>query len=526
MANPILFLAVDGCKKTDGTANAGGSVILRIPGTSTRATTGVYASADESSTLSMPITLDSAGRASVWVTQAFDVDVYDSTGALVDTVEKAGGVSAGAIEVDNVSFTGTNALGQTVAGGATNVSLTGRTNLHTVLTAAKTSFGGTNWRYLDSTGGTERTIQSVVRERGLSVKDRGAVGDGLTDDTAAIKAAISLLKAAGGGVLIFPPGTYLVGEDLEVTFNGLKMLGFGINVSILKLTSATDHLINVSGAYNFDIEGLQLTVSSGATPTTGAAIYSKGQGVLIHNVKVTDDFESCVYLDAGAFHTTISHSTLQAAGAAKRCVRIAGADVKGVHVVHSYLAQADAGGGIGVDLSDAGPVYSVQVDNCHFGTMTTGFKVSDAGQTGFGYSITNCYLVDCTTAVSIAAASTNLRLRTGGNAYGSAIVTDASSVSVAGAASFTPAGPYTVVTGATNIDHIRKVPRGEVITLQWGTGATADLNHLTAAPAAGYASVILVGGASATTLDEGDTVTLMFDGTYYRELCRSVLVIS
>lgn len=43
--------------------------------------------------------------------------------------------------------------------------------------------------------------------------DFGAVGDGVTDDTAAIQAAIDAVSAAGGGAIFFPPGTYLVYKD-------------------------------------------------------------------------------------------------------------------------------------------------------------------------------------------------------------------------------------------------------------------------------------------------------------------------
>jgi Endopolygalacturonase len=44
----------------------------------------------------------------------------------------------------------------------------------------------------------------------ISVKDFGAVGDGVTDDTAAIQAAIDAVYGMGGGRLLFPSGTYKV----------------------------------------------------------------------------------------------------------------------------------------------------------------------------------------------------------------------------------------------------------------------------------------------------------------------------
>jgi hypothetical protein len=60
----------------------------------------------------------------------------------------------------------------------------------------------------------------------FNVMDYGATGDGSTDDTAAIQATIDAATAAGGGVIYFPPGIYLVSGALQDTgaFNGQLLL--------------------------------------------------------------------------------------------------------------------------------------------------------------------------------------------------------------------------------------------------------------------------------------------------------------
>lgn len=46
-----------------------------------------------------------------------------------------------------------------------------------------------------------------------NVKDFGAKGDGVANDTTAITDALDYLKQEGGGTLFFPAGTYSVGID-------------------------------------------------------------------------------------------------------------------------------------------------------------------------------------------------------------------------------------------------------------------------------------------------------------------------
>ena len=61
----------------------------------------------------------------------------------------------------------------------------------------------------------------TLQDRGgnvFDVKAYGAKGDGTTPDDGAIIDAIEALRAGGGGTLYFPPGQYLLDE--EILING------------------------------------------------------------------------------------------------------------------------------------------------------------------------------------------------------------------------------------------------------------------------------------------------------------------
>lgn len=76
-----------------------------------------------------------------------------------------------------------------------------------------------------------RTIPSKLKEV-VSVKDFGAVGDGVANDTTAIQAAINALLASNRGALFLPAGTYCITSPLLVPY-GVSIFGEGGTASIL-----------------------------------------------------------------------------------------------------------------------------------------------------------------------------------------------------------------------------------------------------------------------------------------------------
>ena len=72
---------------------------------------------------------------------------------------------------------------------------------------------------------TLRSSIAATQTGAFFVSDYGAVADGITDDTAAINAAITAANAAGGGTVFLTPGTY--GITLALAGAALCESGFG-----------------------------------------------------------------------------------------------------------------------------------------------------------------------------------------------------------------------------------------------------------------------------------------------------------
>ncbi|HVF45591.1 MAG TPA: carboxypeptidase regulatory-like domain-containing protein, partial [Pyrinomonadaceae bacterium] len=67
-----------------------------------------------------------------------------------------------------------------------------------------------------------RTGVAGVAAASLNLKDFGAVGDGVTDDSPALQAALDALYAAGGGTLFVPEGRYAIFTTVAKDFTGLN----------------------------------------------------------------------------------------------------------------------------------------------------------------------------------------------------------------------------------------------------------------------------------------------------------------
>ncbi len=129
------------------------------------------------------------------------------------------------------------------------------------------------------TGAVATTVQTKLRE-GLSVKDFGATGNGVTDDTVAIQLAFTSAAAlTPKKTVYFPAGTYVINPSTIIDATGCNIDGEGQSVSIIKPSALAQpdvnalfvHLRYVSDS-NFTVSNIQIDLTNvtyaGVHPST------------------------------------------------------------------------------------------------------------------------------------------------------------------------------------------------------------------------------------------------------------------
>jgi hypothetical protein len=308
----IRSLAVSGSRKSDGTANASGRVYLYEPGTTTLV--AGYTSdtlAQAWTTTNGYIPLDAGGRVAIWVNDPVDIVIADSSGTTINTHLGFNKTRAEQVEIEHESLTG--AL--TDSSGAVTQALGGKTFLHDVLTTATVSLG-TDFQYQESAGATPRLWTDVVREIHITPQDFDAGANGIVDDTAAIVAAVAELVRLGGGVLYFPPGTYLISSQLDFgtgagSVSGISIVGAGSQASTIKQATVNLNAFSVY-ASAFRIKGLTITHSS---TSTGKAIDLQNcNGVVVEDVVTDGKYRFALNVD-GSQQVMVRDNKLQALNA-------------------------------------------------------------------------------------------------------------------------------------------------------------------------------------------------------------------
>jgi hypothetical protein len=151
--------------------------------------------------------------------------------------------------------------------------------------------------------------------------DFGAMGDGITDDSAAFNNAISaLVNDFGGGKLLIPAGTYLIGTTIKLP-SQVHLVGAGIEATVLKLKSGTNADLlqgamagygggvicnagaaNASGStggiYNWSLQDLTLDGNkAGQSSGTSYCCRVYGYGYILENIRMRNGYSGGLLSD-------------------------------------------------------------------------------------------------------------------------------------------------------------------------------------------------------------------------------------
>jgi hypothetical protein len=120
-----------------------------------------------------------------------------------------------------------------------------------------------------------------------SVADSGAVGDGITDDTAAINRALS-----AGGEVYFPPGVYRVTSTLRIR-SASTLRGAGREkVQILRTTAGAGATLEITSDHvtitALSVRGPSLTAETFTPGETGIQASGAIAGVRLEDIRIRD----------------------------------------------------------------------------------------------------------------------------------------------------------------------------------------------------------------------------------------------
>jgi hypothetical protein len=320
----------------NGNPLAGGKIFTYAAGTTTNQAT--YTSASGAIAHSNPIILDGAGRVpsgEIWLTDGLEYKfvIKDNVDALIGTFDNITGINSNFVNFTNEQEIQTATAGQTVFT-LTTMSYQPATNSLSVFVDGVNQYGpGALYAYVETdsttvtfttglhvgaevkfttsninssaggdafnvsytppfTGSVTTNVGDKLSEN-VSATDFGAVGDGITDDTAAIQDALDT-----GLPIVFSPGTYLCANltqsvsgqaiyglgdvILKKNANGVIITSSGVGVEFNNIKFYGDNSSPIYTGNNFESSGNNLRlINCGSRWAYGRAIKATGSHVQI-----------------------------------------------------------------------------------------------------------------------------------------------------------------------------------------------------------------------------------------------------
>lgn len=255
---------------------------------------------------------------------------------------------------------------------------------------------------MDLTGGRlQYMLERLNTSSTVNVETFGAVGDGITDDTLAIQAALDLAHTSGGGLVQFTPGktyavsTFLVVYDYTTVYAyGATIKAIG-NTGLLRNFLGTDVFSLYGGHSNIQVLGGRWD-GNAFNGTTGSVTAETDVMNFVHASNIT-------VRDATIENTSSAHALEFNAvdgGRALNCRFLGYQDnTSDSSRQYSEAVQIDisASGSSSIGAFDNTPSKNILVDGCYFGVSArcgkfgrgVGSHTLASGQYYYGIQVVN-----------------------------------------------------------------------------------------------------------------------------------------
>lgn len=147
-------------------------------------------------------------------------------------------------------------------------------------------------------------LQANLTDISYDVMGYGATGNGSTDDTVAVQAAINAANSNGGGMVWFPKGTYLC--TLLTHYSNVSLCGVGPMTSVIKLKNSQNTALlqsngfvttdTVGGVFGYFISGLGFDGNkTNQTSLANGLLNLYGYNFALRDVHVFHSFGAGIY---------------------------------------------------------------------------------------------------------------------------------------------------------------------------------------------------------------------------------------
>jgi hypothetical protein len=327
-----------------GNVLTGGKLLTYLAGTTTPAVT--YTTSAGNVAQSNPIILNASGRVpgsgEIWLTDNVEYKfvLTDSNDVLIATYDNITGINSTqpASEIPFTGFKGQTGFVEDLA-----------------------DDDGSDWIGFEpaGAGAVARSAQDKLKEW-VSVKDFGAVGDGVADDTAAIEQAIATANS-----VLFPPGTYRITHTIEI----------GTQKALI-------------GEYP------QSRWVNGGKSTIYGALADIGDGVPLFEAAATGSTQALTFQNLSfASDKAVDFNDLSLMTNAG----VVGVNVRGIKQGTQFLncAFQNLKSAVRDDIGTGNYLDKTTFDQCHFNSLYLAVKISPTA----GCAFTNCYFDECYTWV-------------------------------------------------------------------------------------------------------------------------------